>query len=213
LTIASAAYGPEPAQIDPIAFGEAETTAPPVVHPLAPATGPAPFGVYTERASTAPTPVTPAAAVGPAEGTLADLDCRYDADGRRAPIPLDRLVAVMRTGIDALGPNPAPEQVRALVQSELSRGGGDSKLKLMALTALEADYKPTTPAGAALLKPFDLSDAAMVYSNGYDPCGNPAATGGGGAFGQGPFANDFATINPVPVIAARGAAITEGGPI
>jgi hypothetical protein len=98
------------------------------------------------------------------------------------------------------------------VQADLNRVGGFPDVKAQAIQRLQVVYRNDSQPSLALAKPFDLNDDGMVYANGYDPCGNPAATGGASAFGTGPFSNVFTTINPVPVVAARSTATTEGGP-
>jgi hypothetical protein len=148
---------------------------------------------------------------------IAASDCQLDQYGRRAPLTESRLVSVIQQGIAGFGAKVSIDQVRMLVQADLNRSGDDEKIKAEVLSELQSAYQPNSAPGLALSKPFDLNDSGMVYANGYDPCGNPGAIGGGrgvgSAFGQGPFASDFATINPVPVVAARTQATTEGGAI
>ena len=212
LTLASTQYGPVPTQFDPTPLGLGQVPVPEAPNTALARRPPATFGVYTAPATGAPAGPTPATAqVIPAVNLGADgLDCRLDQVGRRAAVPVDTLVKVINTGIGSLGAQPPVEAIRELVQSDLNRSGEDPKLKTEALAVLKASAPSGSLEAQALAKPFDLYDNAVVNVPGYDPCGNPAAIGGS-AFGSGPFASDFATINPVPVVASRLAAAVEGG--
>ena len=157
-------------------------------------------------------PIAGAPVVTPLTGDVAEVDCRVDRYGHKVALPLEKLVEVIQGAINAAGPNPSVDSIRMAVQADLNRSGDFAGVKTEALHRLQASYRTDSATGQALSKPFDLTDDGMVYANGYDPCGNPAAAGGGAAFGTGPFSNVFFTINPVPVVAAKSTATTEGGP-
>ncbi len=206
----AAQYGPVPALLDPVPLGEGQVATPGVTDAPAPRRNQSNFRIYASRPDPVPgqveTPVVIAAAGLGAE----DLDCKLDQFGRRAAVPLDRLISMIKTGLNGLRADTPGDVVRALVQADLNRSGDGPKVKTDAVEILRASYAQTPSIATALSKPFDLYDNAPANVPGYDPCGNPAAIGGS-AFGVGAFASDFATINPVPVVASRLSAATEGG--
>jgi hypothetical protein len=209
----AAGYGPVAAPLDVIPLGEGQVSLPGATQAPRPSRRGANYNIYASRPDTVPSQITTAddPVVIMAAGIGAeDFECKLDQYGRRTTIPLDRLVAAIKSGIDGLRKDTPLDAIRALVQSDLNRSGDGPKVKTSAIELLRASYAPSTSAGQALAKPFDLVDNAPADVPGYDPCGNPAAIGGS-TFGSGPFASDFATINPVPVVASRLAAATEGG--
>jgi len=155
-------------------------------------------------------PAEKSAIVDDARADAEDLDCTLDAYGRRAPIPLERVVQGITSRINGFSSQTPLDVVRAEIQTDLNRSGDDEAVKLKAIALLKASFSPQSAAGRALAQPFYLYDDARFARSGYDPCGNPTAIGGKG-FSSGPFTSNFTTINPVPVIASRTAAATEGG--
>lgn len=157
--------------------------------------------------SATPRPVAALAVIPKANAlTQAELDCTLDHYGRRPAIPVDRLVAIIRSGVDALRPPQSVDAVRAVVQADLNRSGDGPSGKSAALDRVRAFYPKTTVIGAALAAPFDLVDAPETLAT-YQACGTPALPTGAPY----PFANVFFTINPVPVAASRLAETAEGG--
>jgi hypothetical protein len=197
-------YGPEPVYFDPVPLGEAGDAAP-AAAPSAPPLTPGLYNNYT-RPSVG-VEVLPTNAVGT---PVSDGDCTLAPDGKKAPMKIDLLIQLMDQGVVGLPKTSSSDAMRVMIQSVLNRSGDDAKVKTVALLAVKSHHADDVLVQQALSRPFDLNDGGMVYANGYDPCANPAAIGGGTAFGRGPFAGDFATINPVPIVTARQSAVAEG---